>query len=127
MIHPYPPTGKWIIRVGHPLPNVGGIKPKPRLPMGDFLLIGRKRMDERHDDEADEKHTVVEGEDAQRPPRIKIAEVMRRALSVQKDAGDEKPAENEEEIDPDVADTRHRLGDGPDRRMPLPRRREVTT
>src|SRR4051812_38390960 len=102
------------VGAGHGFADVGSVEPEPSLLVRDLLLLGVEGMEERHEDEADEEHAVIEREDAQGAAGVKIAKEMRRSLGVEEDSGDEKTGEDEEEVDADAAGAGDPFSDGAD-------------
>ena len=80
--------------------DVDGVEPRPGLALDE--VVERRppqQRDQRGHEEEERQHAVVEREDAQEAPHVKVAEVMRLVTGVVEDAGDEEAGQDEEQVD----------------------------
>jgi hypothetical protein len=80
--------------------DVDGVEPSPGLAI-DEVVEGRAphHRNQRGHKEDERQHAVVEREDAQEAPHVKVAEVVRLVMGVVEDAGDEEAGQDKEQLD----------------------------
>src|SRR5207248_11317429 len=79
--------------------DINGIEPGPRLAI--YQVVERrplKNRDQRGRKEKERQHAVVERENAKEAPHVEVAEVMGRAVVIIKNASDEKPGQDEKQL-----------------------------
>ena len=102
-----------------PIPQLFG--PLETMESGKETCRGRQHM------EVHSESQVIQREDAQNPPRIEIAEGVRRLLGVDQDSGDQEAGENKKEIDAAPSEPKPRVTCGStDEGSPVPTWKAIT-
>ena len=94
-----------LVEVGEgPLPvpgdvDVDGVEPRPRLPVDQVVKRGSpQQRDKRGHEEDERQHAIVEREDAEEAPHVKVAAIVRFVMGIVENARDQETGQDEEQL-----------------------------